>query len=119
MKPWSKRLPTFSLNQMPELTCFRLLDDESPAGPLAEAVRQVNVGQGGAAVFTLDPASFEQVPNAPFAYWVEEKVRRLFEDFPPFESTNLTARVGLQTGDDFRFCSLLVGGSVSGRRLAC
>jgi hypothetical protein len=104
---------------MPELTCFRLLDDESPAGPLAEAVRQVNVGQGGAAVFTLDPASFEQVPNAPFAYWVEEKVRRLFEDFPPFESTNLTARVGLQTGDDFRFCSLLVGGSVSGRRLAC
>ena len=88
---------------MPELTCFRLLDAESPAGPLAEAVRQVNVGQGGAAVFTLDPVSFEQIPNAPFAYWVEEKVRRLYKDLPVFESEGRTARVGLQTGDDFRF----------------
>jgi len=88
---------------MPELTCFRLLDAESPAGPLAEGVRKVNVGQGGAAVFTLDPISFKQVPNAPFAYWVEEKVRRLFKDLPAFESANRTARVGLQTGDDFRF----------------
>ena len=88
---------------MPELTCFRLLDAESPAGPLAEAVRQVNVGQGGAAVFTLDPVSFEQVPNAPFAYWVEEKVRRLFKELPAFESQGRTARQGLATADDFRF----------------
>ena len=88
---------------MPELTCFRLLDAESPAGPLAEAVRQVNAGQRGAAVFTLDPVSFEQVPNAPFAYWVEEKVRRIFKDLPAFESPERSARVGLQTGDDFRF----------------
>jgi hypothetical protein len=88
---------------MPELTCFRLLDAESPAGPLAEAVRQVNAGQGGAAVFTLDPVSFEQVPNAPFAYWVEEKVRQLFNLLPNFESEYRTARQGLATADDFRF----------------
>ena len=88
---------------MPELTCFRLLDAESPAGPLAEAVRQVNIGQGGTAVFTLDPVSFEQVPNAPFAYWVEERVRRLFKELPRFESENRTARQGLATADDFRF----------------
>ncbi len=88
---------------MPELTCFRLLDAESPAGPLAEAVRQVNDGQGGVAVFMLDPVSFEQVPNAPFAYWVEEKVRRLFKELPRFESENRTARQGLATADDFRF----------------
>lgn len=88
---------------MPELTCFRLLDAESPAGPLAEAVRQVNAGQGGVAVFALDPVSFEQIPNAPFAYWVEEKVRRLYKELPAFESEGRTARVGLQTGDDFRF----------------
>ena len=87
---------------MSELTCFRLLDAESPAGPLAEAVRQVNVGQGGPAVFTLDPVSFEQVPNAPFAYWVEEKVRRLFKELPAFESGARIARAGLCTGDDFR-----------------
>ncbi len=88
---------------MPELTCFRLLNTESPAGPLAEAVRQVNAGQADVKVFALDPTSFGQVPNAPFAYWVEEKVRRLFNQLPAFESEGRTARVGLQTGDDFRF----------------
>ncbi len=88
---------------MPELTCFRLLDAESPAGPLAEAVRQVNAGQGVQAVFTLDSASFAQVPNAPFAYWVEEKVRSFFRELPAFESEGRAARVGLQTGEDFRF----------------
>lgn len=88
---------------MPELTCFRLLNTESPAGPLAESVRQVNAGQGSAAVFTIDAGSFAQVPNSPFAYWVEEKVRRLFKNQPAFESSDRTARVGLQTGDDFRF----------------
>jgi hypothetical protein len=66
-------------------------------------VRQVNVGQGGAAVFTLDPVTFEQVPNAPFAYWVEERVRRLFEELPAFESDGRAARQGLATADDFRF----------------
>ncbi len=88
---------------MPELTCFRLLNTESPAGPLAESVRQVNAGQGSAAVFIIDADSFAQVPNSPFAYWVEEKVRRLFKNLPAFESSDRTARVGLQTGDDFRF----------------
>lgn len=92
-----------SSSLMPELTCFRLLDAESPAGPLADAVRQVNAGQGGPAVFTLDPVSFELVPNAPFAYWVEEKVRRLFKELPAFESGARIARAGLCTGDDFRY----------------
>jgi hypothetical protein len=88
---------------MPELTCFRLLDAKSPAGPLAAAVHQVNAGQGGAEVFILNPASFEQVPNAPFAYWVEEKVRGLFKDMTHFESAGRTARQGLATTDDNRF----------------
>lgn len=88
---------------MPELTCFRMLDAESPAGPLAEAVRQVNTGQGSAKVFTLDASSFEQVPNSPFAYWVEEKVRRLFKELPAFESKERTARQGLASTDNFRF----------------
>jgi hypothetical protein len=88
---------------MPELTCFRLLDAESPAGPLAESVRQVNAGQGNATVYTLDPVSFEQVPNAPFAYWVEEKIRRIFSELSAFESDGRAARQGLATADDFRF----------------
>lgn len=88
---------------MSELTCFRLLDAESPAGPLADAVRQVNDGRAGAAVFTLDPVSFKQVPNTPFAYWVSEQIRRLFKDLEPFESAERTARQGLASADDFRY----------------
>ncbi len=88
---------------MPELTCFRLLDAESPAGPLAEAVRQVNIGKGDLPVHVVDSSSFSQIPNAPFAYWVEERVRRLFKELPSFEAEGRMARIGLQSGDDFRF----------------
>ncbi len=88
---------------MPELTCFRLLDAESPAGPLAEAVRQVNISHVAASIHILDPKSFLQIPNAPFAYWVEEKIRRMYKEFKAFEADGRSARAGLCTGDDFRF----------------
>jgi len=88
---------------MPELTCFRLLDAESPAGPLAEAVRQVNNGQVAASVSLLEPKSFHQVPSKSFVYWVDERVRKLFKELPEFETSQRTGRVGMQTGDDFRF----------------
>ena len=88
---------------MPELICIRLLDAESPAGPLTEAVCAIESGKGATSVHVVDSVSFRQIPNAPFAYWVDEKVRRLFKEFPAFESEGRTARVGLQTGDDFRF----------------
>ncbi len=51
----------------------------------------------------MEPASFQQIPNAPFAYWVSERIRRLFVELPAFEGEGRTVRVGLQTGDDFRF----------------
>lgn len=88
---------------MPELTCIRLLNTEAPAGPLADAVRAINAGHGGSAVHVVDATSFSQVPNAPFAYWVDEKVRRLFKELSAFESEGRTARQGLATADDFRF----------------
>ena len=88
---------------MPELTCFRLLDAESPAGPLAEAVRLFNTAEASTKVFLVDTKSFSLVPNAPFSYWVEEKVRRTFVNFTPFEADGRNARQGLATADDFRF----------------
>ncbi len=88
---------------MPELTCFRLLDAESPAGPLAEAVRLFNTAEASTKAFLVDTKSFSLVPNAPFSYWVEEKVRRTFVNFTPFEADGRNARQGLATADDFRF----------------
>ncbi len=88
---------------MSELICFRFLELDSPEVPLAEAVRQVNEGGGAREVFVLDPASFDQVPNTPFAYWVGENVRRAFQELTAFETERRTARQGLVTADDFRF----------------
>jgi len=43
------------------------------------------------------------VPGSPFAYWVSERIRRLFTELPAFEGDGRAVRVGLQTSDDFRF----------------
>ena len=56
--------------------------------------------------FSVNPQSFRQVPGSPFAYWVSEKIRRLFVELPPFENEDRTVKVGLQTSDDFRFVRL-------------
>ena len=88
---------------MPELICIRLFDAESPAGPLTDAVRTIHLGQSAAPVHVVDSVSFRQVPNAPFAYWVNEKLRRVFKELPAFESEDRTAKAGLCSGDDFRF----------------
>ncbi len=88
---------------MPELTCFRLLDAESPAGPLAEAVRQMGVGEAPKSVYLIDAESFGEVPNAPFAYWIEDKIRKIFSETPKLESASRAARQGLVTGDNTRY----------------
>lgn len=91
-------------------TFIRLLeitDDEKPAA-LLRLVREVAVPEGADSprdtlVFDLHPDVFAEVPGSPFAYWVSDRVRRLFIDQPPFESGGRIARAGLQTSDDFRF----------------
>jgi hypothetical protein len=88
---------------MSQLTAIRLLDADEPAAPLLEAVRDLAEGQPNEATYQVKPASFRQVPNAPFAYWVSENIRGLFAKLPPFEGDGRTAKQGLSTADDFRF----------------
>jgi hypothetical protein len=66
-------------------------------------VRLFNTAEAATKVFLVDTKSFSLVPNAPFSYWVEEKVRRTFVNFTPFEADGRNARQGLATADDFRF----------------
>ncbi len=91
---------------------LRLLRDQDKAAALAEAVAAVRAGRtlnpstelrAGPVVYAVDPASFRQVPSSPFAYWVSERIRRLFTELPPFESEGRTVKQGLATADDFRF----------------
>src|SRR5437660_9208749 len=81
---------------------FRLLHADDKEGGLRAAVVAANGEEPAPEVFHVDPASFEQVPGSPFAYWVSERVRRLFRELPPFESEGREARRGASTGDDSR-----------------
>ncbi len=86
------------------MTIFiRLLGSEDKAAELAGAIIAQRAGESAAVVFDVAPASFEQVPGSPFAYWVSEGVRSLFRSLPLFEGEGRTVKQGLATADDFRF----------------
>jgi hypothetical protein len=91
---------------MSQLTAIRLLDADEPAQPLLEAVRDLAEGQPNEAIYQVEPTSFRQVPNAPFAYWVSEHIRGLFAKLSPFESEGRTAKLGGSSKNDFRFLRL-------------
>jgi hypothetical protein len=61
------------------------------------------VRSSGERAFTVEPNTFSQVPGSPFAYWVSDDLRSMFSKLPAFESGERTAKVGVQTSDDFRF----------------
>lgn len=79
-------------------TFLRLLSDKDKQFALASSVRS-----GAKNVFEVDPASFCQIPGAPFSYWISEAVRGIYKKLPVFENTERTVKQGLATADDFRF----------------
>ena len=88
---------------MSEITCIRLLHESSKSEGLLASIRAIREAAPNPSLFSVESSSFNQVPNAPFSYAIGDEVRRLFSALPPFESEERVARVGLQTGDDFRF----------------
>jgi hypothetical protein len=79
---------------------LRLLAHDDKPAALARAIERLRDGQDSPDVHVVDPESFRQVPGSPFAYWVSEKVRRLFRELPVFEGEGREARRGASTGDD-------------------
>jgi hypothetical protein len=83
---------------------LRLLRDEDKAQALAEQIAALREGRRlESMTYPVLPASFRQVPGSPFAYWVSERIRRLFTELPAFEGNGGTVKQGLATTDDFRF----------------
>ncbi|HDN19848.1 MAG TPA: hypothetical protein ENF46_01970 [Candidatus Acetothermia bacterium] len=83
---------------------IRLLREEEAKGEsLKEEVEKLRNGKPSDVIFVLDPSVFRQIEGSPFAYWVSDRIRRLFTELPPFESEGRTAKQGLATADDFRF----------------
>jgi len=84
-------------------TFIRLLADGDKGAMLVDSIDALQKGKASSALFSIEPEKFSMVPGSPFAYWVSDRIRRLFIDLPPFEGDGRTVRVGLQTSDDFRF----------------
>lgn len=86
------------------MTVFlRLLSDYDKSSSLREACHAFRGDLEATEIFSVLPEAFRSIPGAPFSYWVSEKVRRSFQQLTAFESSGRVVRVGLQTGDDFRF----------------
>jgi hypothetical protein len=83
----------------PSLFCLRLLEEVDKDTAMLKVLNHANDTRG----YLVSPKSFNQIPNAPFSYWVTNGVRKLFTEFPGFKSGNRNAVNGLTTGDDFRF----------------
>jgi len=93
---------------------LRLLGDEDKGAALLDAVRSVAAGEPDGRVFEVGPASFAQVPGAPFAYWVSEAVRSAFSCNSLFESDERVARQGGVNGNDFRWLRLWMEAPAAG-----
>ena len=81
---------------------LRVIEAEDKATALLEAIHESRTERGRHR-YEVDPRSFASVPRSPFAYWVGERLQRLFTEIPPLASEGRTAKQGLATGDDFRF----------------
>src|SRR5690606_28842320 len=57
------------------LVCFRLIGEDDRATSLLEAINESDDPRQ----FVANPGTFADVPGAPFAYWVSDRVRRLFK----------------------------------------
>ncbi|HSH79242.1 MAG TPA: BREX-1 system adenine-specific DNA-methyltransferase PglX, partial [Herpetosiphonaceae bacterium] len=88
------------------MTWFRVLKDVDKERALTESIHSLSVGAFSAKVGTLTAAHIRQIPGAPFAYWVSDKVRRLFVKMDRVESGAREVRIGPSTGDDTRYVRL-------------
>lgn len=95
---------------------IRLLRDADRPGGLAAAVAADRRGEQDRRVFHVPIHDFACIPGSPVAYWMGDPLRRLFIDLPRLEGNGAEVRVGLQTGDDFRFVRLFW--EVDPRRIA-
>ena len=84
-------------------TFLRLIEDKDKDKTLISSCSAFRADVEDTRVYHVQPDSFRAVPGAPFAYWVSDDVRDLFKKLPRFGGTERKAKVGLQTGDDFRF----------------
>lgn len=91
----------------PESIFFRLLIDLEKGDELQQLTKDCLNGYMSEKAFIINPASFDQLGGKPYAYWVSEPIIQTLSSYPRIEGNIAVIRVGMQTGDDFRFLRCL------------
>lgn len=79
-------------------TFIRLLVEEDKPGALLASCQAPSQK-----VYVSDPRRFDQLPGAPFVYWVPAEITGKLAGYPTFDPAAGEVRQGLSTADDFRF----------------
>jgi len=85
---------------------FRSLKTRDKISHLTESTGALRNAELPPLVFSVNSASFRDIPGSPFAYWVGDSLRRKFVEFPALEGHAAEVRQGLATADDGRFLRL-------------
>ena len=82
---------------------IRALTDNDRASTLSKAIAALQRGEHSPHVFTPDLDRLSNLAGSPVAYWVDPEAVDVLASHEGFEPSHGLVRVGLQTGDDFRF----------------
>jgi len=91
----------------PESIFFRLLIDVRKGDVLQQLTADCVDGRLSERTYIINPTSFNLLSGRPYAYWVSKLTIRALGNHPHIEGTKGVIRVGMQTGDDFRFLRCL------------
>jgi hypothetical protein len=94
------------LNKKPHALFFKASDVDDRGLLLDNLLRGFQREHLKERIFVCDPLTFRHIPKSPFAYWVPDKIRNLFSDLPPFETSDRHGHIGALSQDDFRFVRL-------------
>jgi len=85
-------------------TWYRLIkaDGEYKRNVFEQAICRPHFGKNDPAIFRYRQGDFGAIPGGPWVYWITPGIRRLFEELPKLGEM-AQPRVGLQTGNNFRF----------------
>ena len=87
-------------------TFFRQLSSMDKAEGVLQGVRLLQEHKVHDTVFLAFPEQFELLPEAPYVYWITRQIAETLSKKRTIDPDACSIRVGLQTGDDFRFLRL-------------
>ena len=89
-----------------EAVFFRELNHSEKKNGLLRSISQLKQGISSDNYFQRKISQFSVLDDAPYVYWINDTVTQKIKRHPKIDPAVCSIRVGLQTGDDFRFLRL-------------